>query len=126
MGLCYTMLILKNPRYPEIEPIHVEALADTGAVHLCIPEHIAIQLKLEEYDKKEVTVANGSKHLVPYVGPIETRFKNRVGLGGALVLGDQVLLGAIPMEDMDLVVIPRDRKVDVNPGSPNVACSIAK
>jgi hypothetical protein len=63
---------------------------------------------------------------VPYVGPIETRFKNRVGLGGALVLGDQVLLGAIPMEDMDLVVIPRDRKVDVNPGSPNVACSIAK
>jgi predicted aspartyl protease len=63
MGLCYTMLILKNPRYPEFEPIHVEALADTGAVHLCIPEHIAIQLKLEEYDKKEVTVANGSKHL---------------------------------------------------------------
>jgi hypothetical protein len=43
---------------------------------------------------------------VPYVGPIEVRFKNRVGFAGALVMGDQVLLGAIPMEDMDLVVIP--------------------
>jgi hypothetical protein len=39
----------------------------------------------------------------------------------ALVIGDEVLLGAIPMEDMDLVVNPRDRSVDVNPDSPNIA-----
>ena len=45
---------------------------------------------------------------------------------GALVLGDQVLLGAIPMEDMDLVVIPLTRSIDVNPLSPNVATSIVK
>lgn len=126
MGLAYAMLTLRNPRHPELDPVEVEALADTGAVHMCIPQHVAIQLKLEEYDRKEVTIADGTKLLVPYVGPIETRFKNRVGLGGALVLGDQVLLGAIPMEDMDLVVIPRDRKVDVNPESPNVACSSVK
>jgi hypothetical protein len=44
----------------------------------------------------------------------------------ALVLGDQVLLGAIPMEDMDLVVNPRDRSVDVNPDSPNIATGICK
>ena len=47
-------------------------------------------------------------------------------LRGALVLGDQPLLGAIPMEDMDLVVIPNSRQVVVNPSSPNVASSIAK
>ncbi|MEM9399842.1 MAG: clan AA aspartic protease [Verrucomicrobiota bacterium] len=126
MGLAYTMLNLRNPRYPDMKPVEVEALADTGSVHMCIPEHVAIQLKLEEYDKKEVTIADGSKRLVPYMGPLETRFKNRVGLGGALVIGDQVLLGAIPMEDMDLVVLPKDRKVDVNPANPNVACSIIK
>lgn len=120
------MLNLRNPRYPDMKPVEVEALADTGSVHMCIPEHVAIQLKLEEYDKKEVTIADGSKRLVPYMGPLETRFKNRVGLGGALVIGDQVLLGAIPMEDMDLVVLPKDRKVDVNPANPNVACSIIK
>jgi len=83
-------------------------------------------LKLEEIDKKEVTLADGSKKLVPYVGPIEIRYKNRVGFSGALVMGDQVLLGAIPMEDMDLIVIPGKRVLDVNPDSPNVATSIAK
>ena len=120
------MLTLRNPRYPDQQPIEVEALADTGAVHMCIPQHIAIQLRLEQYDQKEVTIADGSKRLVPYMGPIEIRFKNRVGLGGALVIGDQVLLGAIPMEDMDLVVSPKDRRIDVNPASPNVACSTVK
>ena len=41
-------------------------------------------------------------------------------------MGDQVLLGAIPMEDMDLVIIPSERKLAVNPHSPNIASSIAK
>jgi len=41
-------------------------------------------------------------------------------------MGDQVLLGAIPMEDMDLVVIPSERKLAVNPRNPNIASSIAK
>lgn len=126
MGLVNTKLVLKNPRKPELEPVDVDALADTGSVHLCIPVHIQIQLELEEIDKKEATLADGSQKLVPYVGPIELRFKNRIGFAGALVMGDQVLIGAIPMEDMDLVVIPKNRTVDVNPISPNIATSIAK
>lgn len=104
----------------------VEALADTGSVHMVIPEHVRIQLKLEEQDRKEVTLADGSKRLVSYVGPVKVRFKNRVGFVGVLVMGDQTLMGAIPMEDMDLIVQSRDRGVDVNPSSPNIACSIAK
>lgn len=126
MGLVNARIILKNPRIPELEQVEVEALVDTGAVHLCIPEHIRIQLELEEIDKKDVTLADGSEKLVSYVGPIEIRFKNRVGFSGALVMGDQVLLGTIPMEDMDLVVIPKTRTIDVNPNSPNIAASIAK
>jgi hypothetical protein len=42
----------------------------------------------------------------------------------ALVLGDQVLLGAIPMEELDLVVRPGTRSVDVDPASPNIASGI--
>jgi clan AA aspartic protease len=126
MGLVNTKITLKNPRKPELEPVKADALADSGSVHLCIPEHIQIQLELEETDKKEVTLADGTKKLVPYVGPIELRFKNRVGFAGALVMGDQVLIGAIPMEDMDLVLIPKTRILDVNPNSPNIATSIAK
>ena len=126
MGLVNAKVLLANPKKPELEPVETEALADSGAVHLCITEHIRIQLQFDEIDKKEVTLADGSQKLVPYVGPIELRFKNRVGFAGALVMGDQTLLGAIPMEDMDLVIIPKTRTLDVNPGSPNIATSIAK
>ena len=42
-----------------------------------------------------------------------------------MVLGHEVLLGAIPMEDMDLVLRPQLQSVDVNPDSPNMAVSIA-
>ncbi|HDL64793.1 MAG TPA: clan AA aspartic protease [Proteobacteria bacterium] len=126
MGLVNAQIFLANPKRDELEPIRADALVDSGAVHLCIPEHVKIQLKLEEIDKKEATLADGGKKLVPYVGPIEIRFKNRVGFAGALVMGDQVLLGAIPMEDMDLVIIPKKRELSVNPDSPNIASSIAK
>lgn len=126
MGLVNAKIILKNPRVKKLKPLEVDALADSGAVHLCIPEHVQIQLKLEEIDRKEVILADVERKLVPYVGPIEIRFKNRVGFAGALVMGDQILLGVIPMEDMDLVIIPKKRILDVNPDSPNVATSIAK
>lgn len=126
MGLINAKILLKNPRDNTIQPIEVEALVDTGAVHLCIPEHIQIQLKLDAIDQKEVFLADGTKKVVPYVGPIQLHFKNRTGFAGALVMGDQVLLGAIPMEDMDLVAIPSQRTLEVNPNSPNIASSIAK
>ena len=126
MGLTHAKLLLKNPRRPDLQPIEVTALADSGAVHLCIPAYIQIQLGLEEAEKKEATLADGGKRLVSYVGPVELHFKNRIGFVGAMVIGDEVLLGAIPMEDMDLVVIPRTRMVDVNPQSPNIATSIIK
>ena len=126
MGLVNGKLLLKNPRLPDLAPVEVVALADSGALHLCIPEHIQIQLNLEAIDHKEGTLADGSAKLVPYVGPVELRFKNRVGFAGALVMGDQVLLGAIPMEDMDLIIIPKTRTLDVNPDSPNIASSIVK
>ena len=126
MGLVNGRLLLKNPRLPDLAPVDVVALADSGALHLCIPEHVQIQLKLEAIDNKEVTLADGTKKLVPYVGPIELRFKNRVGFAEALVRGDHVLLGAMPKEDLDLIIIPKTRTLDVNPDSPNIASSIVK
>jgi len=126
MGLVHGTLVLRNPRTPDISAVEVPALADSGALHLCIPEQVRIQLRLEAIDTKEVTLADGSRKQVQYVGPIELRFKNRVGFAGALVMGDQVLVGAIPMEDMDLIIIPKTRTLDVNPDSPAGGSSIAK
>ena len=125
MGLATAKLQLRNPKLPELEAVEIDALADTGAVHMCIPQHVRSRLRLEERDTKEVALADGSRKFVPYVGPIELRYRDRVGFAGALVMGDEPLLGVIPMEDMDLVVVPRTRQVIVNPLHPNVASSIA-
>ena len=126
MGLTNVMLNLSNPKRPDIQAIEADALVDTGSVYLIIPEHVQLQLALEEQSKKEITLADGSHRMIPYVGPVETRFKNRIAYVGAIVMGDEVLLGAIPMEDMDLVVIPKQRLADVNPQSPNIASGKAK
>ena len=126
MGIRRTVLILANPVKQDLAPIEVQALADTGAMHLCIPEHVAIQLGLTEQEKREVTLADGSKRLIAYVGPIEVRFGNRRCFVGAMVMGDETLLGAIPMEDLDLVVRPLTHEVTVNPASPNIPSSLAK
>jgi clan AA aspartic protease len=125
MGLVTSTILLRNARVPTLA-LQVNALADTGTMHMCIPQRVCDRLRLEKLTDKEVTLADGSTKLVAYVGPIEIRFKNRAGFGGALVMGDQVLLGVIAMEDMDLVVIPKTRELDVNPRSPNIGTSIAK
>lgn len=57
---------------------------------------------------------------------MEVRFGIRRCFTGALVLGNEVLPGAIPMEDMDLVLRSQLQSVDVNPESPNIPLSLAK
>ncbi|MDR4497195.1 MAG: hypothetical protein MRK02_04615 [Candidatus Scalindua sp.] len=58
MGLITAEIELANPRDGKIRPIKVKSLVDTGSLHLCIPEHVAIQLELEELYKREVTTAD--------------------------------------------------------------------
>jgi clan AA aspartic protease len=124
MGLVHATINLSNPRLPNLSKIEVVALVDSGAFTLCIPEHVKIQLELEELEKREVTLADGKKHLFPFVGPIQINFENRMTFTGALVLGDRVLLGAIPMEDLDVIIHPLKQKLMVNPDSPNIATGL--
>ena len=126
MGLTNARIELRNPRHPELGALEIEPLANAGAMHVCIPAQLQMRLNLDSVAEKEVTLADGSRQLVPYVGPIELRYLNRVGFTGALVIGDQPLLGAIAMEDMDLVTVPKTQQVIVNPDSPNVASTVAK
>ena len=126
MGLIHANIELANPRNVSLSPLPARALVDTGAVALCVPEHVAMQLELEELEKREVTTADGKHILVPYVGPVRVRFANRSCYTGALVLGDGVLLGSIPLEDMDLVLNPRLQTITVNPESPNIPSAVVK
>ena len=126
MGYVHAEIELSNPKDNSIGRLNAVALVDTGALTLCIPEHVRLQLALEEVEKREITTADGRSSLVPYVGPVMVRFRNRTAFVGALVLGDEVLLGAVPMEDMDLVVIPSSRTLEVNPQSPNFPHALVK
>jgi clan AA aspartic protease len=119
MGLTYSKIKLSNPRNASLLPVEIDALVDTGALMLCIPQSVAYQLELEELDKRPVTIADGSSHQVPYVGPIRVDFENRFCFVGALIIGDETLLGAVPMEDMDLVVHPATQRLMANPMHPN-------
>src|SRR6266481_3116880 len=121
MGIARAKIRLENPRRADLQPIEIEAMADTGALFLCIPEEIRLRLQLEPTSHKQVITADGRQTLCPYVGPIRVQFENRECYVGAVVLGDDVLLGAVPMEDMDLVVVPSARKVAANPQHPNFA-----
>lgn len=96
MGLIHAQIELKNPR-DLTKVFKTAALVDTGAMHLCLPEHVVIQLGLTELQKREITTADGGKRLCSYVGPVEVNFGGRGCFTGALVLGDEVLLGAVPM-----------------------------
>jgi len=125
MGMTRTSISLRNPLRPEQAALHVPALADTGAAYLCLPIEVAEELGIAELERREVSLADGSRRLVPYAGPVEVRFGNRRCYVGAMLMGDEVLLGAIPMEDMDLVIQPLTRSVSVNPVSPDIPSSRA-
>jgi clan AA aspartic protease len=126
MGIAHAQITLENPQRKDLQPMEVQALADTGSLYLCIPDSVRVQLQLEATSQKTVTTADGKRTLCDYVGPLRVRFSNRECYVGAVVLGDEVLLGAVPMEDMDLVVVPPLRRVIVNPLHPNFAEGPAK
>ena len=125
MGYVRARIEIANAKDPAHKALTVTSLVDTGTLLLCLPERVASGLELEELERREVRTADGALHRVPYVGPVLIRFENRRCLAGALVMGDEVLLGAVPMEDMDVLVSPTTRTLVVNPESPDYARSRA-
>ncbi len=65
-------------------------------------------------------VADGRRVRCSYSGPILVEFGNCKCYTGALVLGDEVILGTIPLEDMDLVIHPASQTVIPNPETPEL------
>jgi clan AA aspartic protease len=126
MGLIHATITLSNPKFDSLQYITTKALVDTEALHLCIPKHIALQLNLTTLELRETTLSDGEKYKIPYAGPLLVQFETRSAFVGAMILGDEVLLGAIPMEDLDVVVHPASQTLKLNPESPNMAMSQVK
>ena len=107
----------------EIKRITVQALVDTGSYMLAINESIQEQLQLPIVEKRKAQMADGSIVECNVVAPVEIKFKNRRSSCSAMVLpGDsEVLLGAIPLEDMDVLIHPLRQELIVNPEHPYFA-----
>ena len=118
------MAVMDNvKKESEIRKMDVIASVDSGAYMLAVNEEIVKQLGLRVIDKRIAELANGSLAHVDIVGPIEIRFENRMSNCNAMVLpgSTEVLLGAIPMEEMDVLIHPKDQKLIVNPAHPVIA-----
>lgn len=107
----------------EIKRISVSMLVDTGRFEMCINENIQDFLELPTLGKKRWRLANDETVVLDMVGPIEVRFANRRCTMDAIVLpGDsEPLLGAIPMEAMDIMIHPRRQELILNPEHPEGA-----
>ena len=119
MGYVFAEIKLKNLKdiikaeegllgEPEIRQKTVQALVDTGAGTLVINEEIRQELGLDLEGEKPVRLANGAREIVKIAGPVEVNWKNRKMICQPWFIpsAGEVLLGAIPLEDMDLIVDP--------------------
>jgi hypothetical protein len=95
VGLTYSDLKLTNLFTKK--SVCASALVDTGAMHLCIPEELAVQLGFDSIEVETVQVTE------------------------AFVIGNETLLGVAPIEAMDLIVDSASRQLRVNPAHPNFA-----
>ena len=126
MGITHADILLENTILKR--RIEVKALVDSGSVFMTVPQHVAVQLgfDLEEVSTREAVLADGSRKRVPMIGPLRVHFSDRFCDLSALVLGDEPLFGAVPMEMMDLVLHPARQTLTVNPENPYVPAALVK
>ena len=124
MGCVYAEITLKNAAdltavqlgligESKVRSVVVNALVDTGAGTLVINEEVNQKLGLKVDQVRESTLADGSKHMYKRMEPVRVHWKNRDTICIPTVVpgADEVLLGAIPLEDMDLIVDPKEEKL---------------
>ena len=117
---------LSNPHEPHLEEIDAVALVDSGAAELCIPERLAQQLRLKYAGERVVEFADGRQEAADVMITVKLDVFGLSWAGQAVVIGNEVLLGALPMESLGLQVDPRGRRVFPDPASPNVPTAVLK
>jgi clan AA aspartic protease len=93
----------------EVRQVTVDAVVDTGAWTLVINEETRLKLGLPVKGTDTVNLADGGWTACSKVSPVEVWWKDRSTLCDVVVLphSKEILLGAIPLEAMDLAVDPR-------------------
>ena len=97
----------------EIRRLKVNAVVDTGAWTLVINEAVREKLGLLVEESEETTLAGGVKVPCRITEYVDIRWKNRKTACEAVVLPDEedVLMGAYPLEGLDLMIHPKTQEV---------------
>ena len=103
----------------EIRSYEADALIDTGAVSSVVPPFVMEQLGLESDGQRVAEYADGRKDTVELTEPITFEIMGRRTTEGAMVLGEEVLIGQTILEVMDLYVDCTNRRLIPNPAHPD-------
>jgi len=119
MGLVYADFTLTNMFTGKSVPIR--ALVDTGTTEAFVTPEVARQLGFDpgEVRQKPVSLADGSRVYAPCLAPVEIRWEDRTHATEVLVLGDECLVGVVPLEILSLVVDPKRLQVVPDPKHPD-------
>ncbi len=115
MGITYTKIKIRNP-IEKTEQEELEAKVATGATMLVLPEEVVKRHCFPVIRKQRVVYADGRSKEKDMVWAVEIEVLGRKGIFEAIVeeRKDYVLLGAIPMEALDLIIEPRTMKLCKN------------
>ena len=113
MGIVQTEITLKNVKNETFAPETVTAIVDTGSLNLVITEELRQKLGLGLVGEKTAHIANGQRVTCKMTDAVEVYWKDRFTVVHAMIIpgAEKVLLGAIPLEDMDLMVSPATQEV---------------
>jgi clan AA aspartic protease len=97
----------------EVRRLTVNAVVDTGAWTLVINEETREKLGLLVEETAETTVAGGGKVQSRITEPVRIYWKNRRAACETVVLPgeEEVLIGAYPLEGLDLMIHPKTQQV---------------
>jgi clan AA aspartic protease len=124
MGIVYTEITLKNSADvinvqrdiipdKQVRTAVVTALVDTGSGTLVINEEIRQKLGLTVKGLRRTALADGVSAIYQVTEPVDIHWEDRDTTCRAVVIpgADNILLGAIPLEDMDLIVDPKRQQL---------------
>ena len=121
MGKVIEKLRLTNVFDPK-RAVEVEAVVDTSATMLVLPLSVVRQLRLKKMREVGVRYADGRTATKSVYGVVTAEIQGRGGEFNVLVEenGTQPLIGQILLEQLDLVVDPKKKRVLPNPQSPDL------
>src|SRR5262245_30920286 len=93
-------------RPDQVRQVRIRGVVDTGAARLVIPESIAKQLGLSAPTTAKVRYADGRTADRQIAQQVHLQYAGREGVFNAVVepARDSALIGAIVLEDLDLIV----------------------